>query len=336
MPPPEFREVVLSLHSVHNVKHSPDESYYGMATNHNQEAELAVTSARPAKFLVSRESIVSLRIFLHLRGKKGKEDRAVGQVSIPIREMIEICGPCIYQTWFLLDHYSAYGSQPRSQVAGHFRRAWAEVSSRLHSPRICISLMEVTVDPSTWMNSAEDRAFYHDPLFVSHAQHLQTVQAYLDYCDREKLDFRKQRKRQPGEEIPEDTTSRRRAEEQRLRVQLDQLTLQANQRIEKSNEEILRLNAQLKEMMENEDPDLEQERQDILATLQERRRHADELQRRSESTGHALRGLQDEVQQLKEEKEALFLEVQEIYSKQKAVPVVEDRLLPEPSDLRPA
>eukprot|EP00434_Breviolum_minutum_P021131 symbB.v1.2.018644.t1/scaffold1450.1/size158887/4 len=84
-------------------------------------------------------------------------------------------------------------------------------------------------------------------------------------------------------EIPEDTTSRRRAEEQRLRLQLDQLTLQANQRIEKSNEEILRLNAQLKEMMENEDPDLEQERQDILATLQERRRHADELQRRSES-----------------------------------------------------
>lgn len=26
---------------------------------------------------------------------------------------------------------------------------------------------------------SQDRAFYHDPLFVSHAQHLQTVQAGL-------------------------------------------------------------------------------------------------------------------------------------------------------------
>lgn len=316
-----LKEVVLSLHSVHNVKHCPDESYYGMATNHTQEAELAVTSARPAKFKVGLESIVSLRIFLHLRGKNGKEDRAVGQVSIPIREMLEICGPCIHHTWLLLDPYAAYGSQPRSQVAGHFRRAFSEVSAKLHSPRICISLMEVTVEPSNWVNSAQDRAFYHDPLLVSHAQHVQTVQAYLDYCDREKLDFRKHRKRQPAEEgTPEDLVNRRRAEEQKLRLQLDQLTQQANQRIEKSNEEILRLNAQLKEMMENEDPDLEEERHDILAMLQERRHHAEELQKRSEGTNAQLRNLRDEVQTLKEEKEALFVEVQEIYSRQKARP----------------
>eukprot|EP00913_Durusdinium_trenchii_P019882 g18689.t1 len=67
MPSAETQEVVLSLHSVHNVKHTPDESYYGMATNHSAEAEVAVTSARPVKFWVGMESIVSLRIFLHPR-----------------------------------------------------------------------------------------------------------------------------------------------------------------------------------------------------------------------------------------------------------------------------
>ncbi|CAJ1330059.1 unnamed protein product [Effrenium voratum] len=110
------REVVLSLHSVHNVKHTPEESYYGMATNHTAEAEVAVTSARPAKLMVHLESIVSLRVFLHARGRPSSEDRPVGQVSVPIREMLEICGPCIFQTWLLLDPWSAYGSQIRSQA----------------------------------------------------------------------------------------------------------------------------------------------------------------------------------------------------------------------------
>lgn len=328
MPSAETQEVVLSLHSVHNVKHTPDESYYGMATNHSAEAEVAVTSARPVKFWVGMESIVSLRIFLHPRGKPASEDRPIGQISIPIREMLEICGPCIHQTWLLLDPFAAYGSQPRSQVSGNFRRAFSEVSAKLHSPRICISLMEVTVDPTTWVNSEKDRAFYHDPLLVSHAQHVQAVKAYLDYCDREKLDFRKPRKRSPeanGE------SRDRRAEEQKLRLQLEQLTEQANHQIEKSNETILKLNAQLKDMMETEEPDLEQERQNILAVLQERRLQAEDLQKRCEGTSAPLRSLRDDVQRLKDEKEALLVEVQEIYSKQKAR---SDRLLPDPRNLR--
>ncbi len=32
--------------------------------------------------------------------------------------------PGIYQTWFLLDHYSAYGSQPRSQANGEGKGRW--------------------------------------------------------------------------------------------------------------------------------------------------------------------------------------------------------------------
>eukprot|EP00913_Durusdinium_trenchii_P001766 g1636.t1 len=54
----------------------------------------------------------------------------------------------------------------------------------------------------------------------------------------------------------------------------------ANHQIEKSNETILKLNAQLKDMMETEEPDLEQERQNILAVLQERRLQAEDLQKR--------------------------------------------------------
>ncbi|CAJ1366917.1 unnamed protein product, partial [Effrenium voratum] len=149
-----------------------------------------------------------------------------------------------------------------------------------------------------------DRALYHDPLLVSHAQHLQAVKAYLDHCDREHLEVRAASKR--SSEDPQsqlDKTQRQLEEEEtRLRVQLDNITEEANRRIEKGNEHILKLTAQLKDLQEKEEPELEQQRQEALAALQRQRQKAKEVQKQAEGTSAVLRQLQDEVQLLQEQK----------------------------------
>ncbi|OLQ10531.1 hypothetical protein AK812_SmicGene5716 [Symbiodinium microadriaticum] len=346
----ETHEIVLSLHSVNNVKHTKDEAYYGMATNHTAEADVPVTSEHPAKLWVGMESIVSIRVFLHSRGGNSAEDRSIGQISIPIREMLDICGPCIYYTWLLLDPWSAYGSQSRSQVADRFRRAFSEVSASLHSPRICISLTEVSVEPSQWIASEKDRAFYHDPLFVSHAQHVQTVKAYFDFCERNGSLLQRAVVRQPSHlsveasdlqrQLEKLAAKQREEEVARLQSELDNITDEANRHIESRNSQIIKLKAEWQRLLEVEEPTIEAQRLEALERLQAARKQSVDLQKQAEGTDADMKKLRAAVQTLREEKAALMTEVQEIYSAHNTgtaprVPAAkaEMRLLPDPKEI---
>eukprot|EP00933_Yihiella_yeosuensis_P042750 TRINITY_DN3741_c7_g1_i1.p1 TRINITY_DN3741_c7_g1~~TRINITY_DN3741_c7_g1_i1.p1 ORF type:complete len:389 (+),score=80.80 TRINITY_DN3741_c7_g1_i1:52-1218(+) len=348
--PGDSRQVEFLLHSVHNVEHAPNESYYGMVTNHTADAEQSVTSDRPARLTVGLESIVSVRIYLHASRMPASSDRAVGQISIPIREMLELCGPGMYQTWLLLDSWTAYGAQSRTQVADRFRRAMTEVGQELHSSRICVTMLEASVDPAEWIDDAKadirkERALYHDPLLVSHSQVLQTAQAYLDYTERlgsseAARDSRKKnstsgpagspgaveasslrerlerlQRRQTGEEVSQ------------LHRELDLVTEEANQRIEQGNEEIIRLKADLKRLREIEGPELEREKAAAEVRLEAARSRGNELRKLAE--GHTagtgtgplsseVQRLREEVEMLKSKKAELMEEVQDVYSDQTA------------------
>jgi len=230
-----MKEVVLCLQSVHNVQHSPDESYYGMATNHNSDSEIPITSERSVRLFTNINSLLSVRIFLHTRGAPSHRDRAVGQVSIPVRQMRELVGPGIFQTWFLLDSCAPYSKIDQSRVVEQFRNSLFNVARHLHSPRICLTMIEATTEPSKWSKDEKDRVTYYDALLVSHIQHAQMTRAYFDDVsrmdgtapprpDQRRFDARAEETRMSAAE--------RELEIDRLQQELDQLTDEANRRID--------------------------------------------------------------------------------------------------------
>eukprot|EP00930_Biecheleria_cincta_P055635 TRINITY_DN4193_c0_g1_i1.p1 TRINITY_DN4193_c0_g1~~TRINITY_DN4193_c0_g1_i1.p1 ORF type:complete len:407 (+),score=94.53 TRINITY_DN4193_c0_g1_i1:152-1222(+) len=309
-----------------------------MATTHTAEAEITVTAERPAKVVVDLDTVISVRIFLNARGQPGSMDRVIGQVSIPVREMMEICGRGMYRTWMLLEPWTAYGGQSRSQVAERFRRAVMEIQQDLHSPRICVSLVEASsLEPAEWMNDEQARVFHYQPLLFSHGQHLQAVKAYFEHCERQDLSQGKHRSKSSRNsnshgaveasdlraELEKLQERQRQEEEGNLSNELQQLTDEANRRIEKGNETILRLKADIRQLQDVEEPRVAHERQDASIRLDAARRSSVELQGRLRSRrleGHfgQLPQLQEQVAQLTEEKAALMMEVQDIYSAQKS------------------
>jgi len=311
------KEVVLCLHSVHNVQHSPNESYYGMATDHSLDVEIPVTSERPARLTASLESVISVRIFLHSRGAPSTNDRPVGQLSIPIGEMIDLCGPGVYQTWFTLEDAQPY-VMVRSQVVERFRRALHGVSMELHAPRICLTMLESSAEPTEWAKEERNRITYYGPLLVSHVQHLQTVQAYFDGSDKiasnsfeatsskgdlERLKLQQQQDEEVGQ----------------LQRELDQITDEANKRIEKGNAAIVKLKGELKHLRDIEAAQLQRERQQAESQLQTLRQESVQLQQRAENSvndatcDHELNTLRQDVLVLKNQKAALMKMVQDIY-----------------------
>eukprot|EP00930_Biecheleria_cincta_P055638 TRINITY_DN4193_c0_g4_i1.p1 TRINITY_DN4193_c0_g4~~TRINITY_DN4193_c0_g4_i1.p1 ORF type:complete len:377 (+),score=64.36 TRINITY_DN4193_c0_g4_i1:62-1192(+) len=325
------REVTLTMHAVHNVQHNPTESYYGMATNHWSDNEIPVTSEKPARMEVDINTIVSVRVYLHARGQPSGSDRSIGQLSIPVREMMEICGPGIYQTWMLLEPWTHYGARTRNQIGERFRRALMETQQELQSPRIMLTMLESSVDPAQWAVDEQARAFYYQPLLVSHGQSTQAVKAYFDHCEREELaqSRRGHSKKSNSSSHGAVEASYLRAELEKLQQQqsedelaalnreLQELTDEANRRIEQGNETILRLKADIRQLIDVEEAKVMRERQDASDRLEAANRHLSRLRDR-QLEGHFGQApkLNETVRRLAEEKAALMLEVQEIYRAQ--------------------
>jgi len=334
----EPREVVVCLHSVHNVQHSPNESYYGMATDHASEVEIPVTSERPARLLVGIDSLISVRVFLHNRGSPSNSDRPVGQLSIPVREMLDMCGPGLYQTWFLLDSPNPYGGMQRSHIVERFRRAMHGVSMEIHSSRICLTLLESSTEPADWPKEERDRVAYYETVLVSHQQHVQITQSYFDYVERAE--------RNPGERTSSKKSStasapapappveanalkhelsrlliqQREEEVGQLQRELDQITEEANKRIEKGNSAIKELKADLKHLRDVEAAQLQHEHAETEQRVRDLRQENEDLRKRVESSEddaanneEELQKLQQEVAVLTNQKDALMKMVQEIY-----------------------
>mmetsp|Transcript_13608 Transcript_13608/g.30968 ORF Transcript_13608/g.30968 Transcript_13608/m.30968 type:complete len:368 (-) Transcript_13608:35-1138(-) len=172
------REVILCLQSVHNVPHDSDDVYYGMATDHTSERDSFITSEKPVTFTVDRLTIISVRVFLHKRGSVSKQDRAVGQVSLPISQVVELIGRGMFQCWLRLEEPTEYSEIRRSWAIEHFRNAYLHVQDQIHAPRVCITLLEVETDPKRWTNSEQDKVAYHDVMLATHMQHAQLAATY--------------------------------------------------------------------------------------------------------------------------------------------------------------
>lgn len=348
-------EVILSLHSVHNVQHSPNESYYGMASNHALEAEIPVTSERPAHLSAGIDSIVSVRVFLHNRGAPTASDRPVGQLSIPVREMTEICGQGIYQTWFVLEPPEPYGNTQHSLLVDRFRKAMYVVGQEPHAARICLSLLDSS-QPSDWgkFESDRERSTFYSPLLVSHTQHAKLARAYFDHLEHLAAgpDSKGKHSGSRGPPEPEALQSKlerlqqqQRGEEvESLRRELDQMTEEANRRIEKGNESIVKLKAELKQKRDEEGPELQRERDAAAARVDAARRAGRELQAQLEKAGDAwdaskeaeLERLRVEAATLGKQKAALMKMVQDVYGTGASTAAKRDsgqQLLPSPSEL---
>mmetsp|Transcript_66979 Transcript_66979/g.207097 ORF Transcript_66979/g.207097 Transcript_66979/m.207097 type:complete len:398 (-) Transcript_66979:49-1242(-) len=329
----EQREVVLCLHSVHNVQHSPNESYYGMATDHASEVEIPVTSERPARLMAGIDSVLSVRIFLHNRGFPSTTDRPVGQLSLPVREMLDTCGPGLYQTWFLLDAPTPYGGMQRSHTVERFLRALHGVSMELHASRICLSLLDSSTDPAEWPKDDKDRITYFEPVLISHQQHVQITQAYFDYIERAESSSAARTASKKGgvnAQAPVEASALK-AELERLQQQqreeevtllqreLDQITEEANRRIEKGNGVIVKLKADLKHLRDVEAAQLQCEHAEAEQRVQTLRQEGQELRQRLENSQDDaaadadLQNLQQEVLVLTNQKDALMKMVQDIY-----------------------
>jgi len=287
-PAGEEREVLLCLHSVHNVEHSPTESYYGMATNHADE-ETALTSDRAATLRASVDSIISIRLHLHERGASASRDRSAGQVSIPVREMLKQCGPAIFQTWLALGPIAPYDSDLIGGAASSFKQSMQTARENVHAPRICVSFLENGMETSGWEHDPAMQATYYEPILVSHTQHLALEQAYFRQFD--------------GQESGVDVPAPGSKQVSQLKRDLDAVTLEANRHIEKGNDTIMRLKGQLREMAEEEAPPLLSARADARARKQMAEASKQNLQARLQTVDY-----DEELFQLRSE--ATALEVQ--------------------------
>mmetsp|Transcript_119458 Transcript_119458/g.372158 ORF Transcript_119458/g.372158 Transcript_119458/m.372158 type:complete len:383 (+) Transcript_119458:105-1253(+) len=330
----EQKEVVLCLHSVHNVQHAPNESYYGMATDHTSEVEIPVTSERPARLTAGIDTVLSVRVFLHNRGSPSTMDRPVGQLSIPVRELLDMCGPGLYQTWFLLDAPTPYGGMQRSHTVERFRRALHGVSMELHTSRICLTLLESGTDPADWPREERDRITYYEPMLISHQQHVQVTQAYFDFIERSETAsaVRAASNRSGGgsmqapveaaalnSELLRLQQQQREEEVGLLQRELDQITEEANKRIERGNGVIVKLKADLKQLRDEEAPQLQREQAKAEQRLDALRQEGEELRRRAEdiqddaAAEEELQRAYQEVLVLTNQKDALMRMVQDFY-----------------------
>lgn len=310
------KEVILCLHAVHNVQHRPNESYYGMVSdNPGDSIGVAVTSERPAKLIAGFDTVLTVRIFLHERGAASAADRLVGHLAVPIREMLALCGQGIYQSWFLLDTAGPGEMEPQRQNE-RFRHAYRTAVSQLQQPRICLTLVEASVDIATWLIDEANREAYYGTLLASHRQNWQMTRTYFELIESladgcgfkqpplvpvvEEPDARVAAPNPPAGLQPDHLRAQleklqlqqQTEEVGTLQTELDQVMEEANRRIEKGNENILKLKAQVKHQRDTEFPELQQHRIEAQGRLAVLRRQHDDIKGQIDFGGSAGAGPQ--------------------------------------------
>mmetsp|Transcript_21606 Transcript_21606/g.50449 ORF Transcript_21606/g.50449 Transcript_21606/m.50449 type:complete len:382 (-) Transcript_21606:95-1240(-) len=303
------REVVLYLQSVHNVPHASDDVYYGMATDHISESEKFITSEKSVRFVVDRTTILSIRVFLHKRGSASAQDRAVGQVSLPIGQIVELMGRGLYQTWLLLEEVADYAGIRRSWVVEHFRNAYSNVRDKIHAPRICITLLEVDADPQLWSASETDRAEYHDVVLASQTQLTKLLAAY--HSDRVDAD----RGQAMSATLSMDSAGSDAVAH--LQEQLKYLTAEAKKREESGIETVRKLEDHMREMRQASDAawhDRTAARRRLEAAKWRNNQLQEHISAPSSGDESELTQLASEMNTLLREKEACMKMVQDIYT----------------------
>lgn len=172
-------EVVVRLEG-HSIPCNQDDVVYGMVTNHSSIAETSLNTDRPAKVVANFGSMVSIRFFIHQRGNSSAQDRPVGQVSIPIRCMIERCGMSFFHARFLLSPCSPYEELQQQQLVQAFDRALDDVGQKPFEPMVCLTIHKSEEDPEEWASDSEKRAASYPCLLLSTMQHMQLVKALRD------------------------------------------------------------------------------------------------------------------------------------------------------------
>merc|ERR1719401_595306 len=117
-----------------------------MVTDHVGTPEIPITKEHPVQVVAGRDSLISVRMFIHKRGAPNSTDRAVGQLSIPVWHVLDKYGPSIYQTWFSLSDNVPYQDVPISQVEARYDHALQRVLVDRSAPRVCLSLHEAASD----------------------------------------------------------------------------------------------------------------------------------------------------------------------------------------------
>jgi hypothetical protein len=213
-----------------------------------------------------------------------------------------------------------------------FRQALYNVNQNIRAPRVCISLLETTMEPSRWVNDAPTQVMYYESVMASHSQHVQLVQSHLCQALNEYSEFSYKhcRRCQLQWLLPEPPAGictrcftqsangplpRDHAEIGQLKQDLDDVTLEANRRIEKANEHILNLKNEMKELIELEAPPLMKAHQDAKRRKEMALETKKKLQASIDTGGvdQELDRLSVEVSELKQQKAALMDSVQEIY-----------------------
>eukprot|EP00746_Dinoflagellata_sp_MGD_P013027 gnl/MRDRNA2_/MRDRNA2_127979_c0_seq1.p1 gnl/MRDRNA2_/MRDRNA2_127979_c0~~gnl/MRDRNA2_/MRDRNA2_127979_c0_seq1.p1 ORF type:complete len:419 (+),score=104.83 gnl/MRDRNA2_/MRDRNA2_127979_c0_seq1:57-1313(+) len=169
-------EIVVRLES-HSISCGQDEVVYGMVTNHSSVAEHSLTIDRPARVVANLGSMISIRFFLHRRGNSSAQDQPVGQISIPIRCLIERCGMSLYHTRFLLTRCSPYEELHPSELVESFDRCIDDVGQKSLDPMVCLTLYNSEDDPENWASDRIKRAESYPSVLLSTMQHMQLVQA---------------------------------------------------------------------------------------------------------------------------------------------------------------
>jgi len=187
--------VFLRLHGVQNVQHGLQESYYGLASIQDDECEHLVLAGAPTALCLGVGDVLALRVLLGQGDSPQASSRTIGQVTIPVREMLTACGTGIYRTWFLLDDAQQRKTAPREGLAESFSRSLLGVPFELHAPRVCLTLFEVSIDPCRWDLETTDWEECYGPLLVSHQQHVRAVQAYFETLEMRREDPRASRRR---------------------------------------------------------------------------------------------------------------------------------------------
>lgn len=185
----ESFQVVLCLHAVNNIQHDDNESYYGMVSGSMDKfdsAGVSVTSERRSTLIVGKETVLTLRVFLHKQGAHSSTDRPVGHLAIPIQK-ISYGG--IYQTWFILDE-SGPGHTDIARQNEQFMDAFLSLRGndeatmeKLRLPRVCLTILK-SKDYADWLQQDEGKhQDYHDMVLRSHEQLREMCQRYCDLID---------------------------------------------------------------------------------------------------------------------------------------------------------
>eukprot|EP00928_Gymnodinium_smaydae_P042451 TRINITY_DN28588_c0_g1_i1.p1 TRINITY_DN28588_c0_g1~~TRINITY_DN28588_c0_g1_i1.p1 ORF type:complete len:450 (+),score=90.93 TRINITY_DN28588_c0_g1_i1:81-1352(+) len=342
-------DLVLSLHAVHNVQHSPSETYYGTASSSESapaEERVVVTSTQPAFLQVrSENATILIRVYLHERNAGG--DRLIGLLRLPLAEAVRHCGPAIFETWFRLEEPPPNNGPvlplERDRAREAFRHALFDVSLQVRAPRVCLTLHRASVDPSTWGENEASKAAYFAPLQASHNQLTEMTAVYFDQTEQSGSDLNRSTRglgalRNDADNSLQSVDAEQvragfvggglRAREERtanLEDELARVTGDANKKIEAGNESILRLKAEVKQLgdanavLRGELDGAKRRAQDARQRVVELRSRVAQAKKPPEPSPE-LSKLRQEVLVLTRQKDALMGMVQDVYGNAKALP----------------